>query len=124
MAKREYIELGPVPAEEECQQLGPNYDYKLARRETQTYVRQLRRMFTDGFKESPFGIKSFPHDYGSYCEAVVYYNPDNEESGSFAFNVEANLPANWDWQAKEELSTLAFDDMLADCDIFETTFNC
>lgn len=109
---REYIELGPVPADEECEQLGPNYDYRKARRETRVYIRQLERMFKDPFKASPFGIKSFPHDFGCYSEAVVYYRPDDEESADFAFAVESNLPANWDWRAKEELSTLEFDDML------------
>lgn len=36
-----------------------------------------------------------PHDFGSYSEAVVYYDNKDDKSVGFAFFVEENLPENW-----------------------------
>ncbi|MDE1971508.1 MAG: hypothetical protein KGI50_08110, partial [Patescibacteria group bacterium] len=59
------------------------------------------------FGEPPEGtritVKSHPHDFGSYRSVAVVYNPDDETSVQYAYNVECNVPANWDTEALVEL---------------------
>jgi len=101
---REYLELGPVPCDEKCEQVGHDCDYQKMNRESREYANQLARMFP-GWEEAncSFGVKSFSHDFGSYYETVVKYYPDDEKSAEFAFNVENNLPAEWDAEARKVL---------------------
>ena len=97
----DYIELGPVPCNEECYATGkPDYEKK-QNVEMQAFKNQLQRMFPNGW----FGIKRFPHDFGSYGEVVAYYTPETE-SEKIAFHVEANLPNQWDHDARRELGLL------------------
>jgi hypothetical protein len=100
----DYLEVGPVPADEPCAQVG-DMDYRnVARREMNTYARQLDRMFPDAKKyDVTFLPKFFNHDFGSYGEVCVCYDTDNEESMNFAFHVERNLPEFWDDEAVKEL---------------------
>lgn len=89
---QDYMELGPTPAAEPCAQVGSdNYDVD-AREECGRYKNLLIERF--GHPER-FGIKRFPHDFGSYYEVVVYFDDDDQESLDFAINVEHNIPENW-----------------------------
>lgn len=102
----EYLELGPVPSDEQCEQLGPNYNPAKARAESRIYAAQLARMFDSKLAENSrgwFSVKSFPHEFGNYLEVVVKYDPNDELSVAWAFDVENNLPENWDKQALLEL---------------------
>lgn len=102
----EYIELGPTPCDESCEQLGPNYNAGKARAESRAYANQLRRMFEDKLPENVvggFSVKSFPHDFGSYLEVVVKFDANCELSAKWAYEVDENVPANWDDIAKTEL---------------------
>lgn len=100
---KEYIELGPVPSEESCQQVGSvHHDPRLALHETRTYLRMLKRMFP----EARLGILRFVHDFGVYRECVVYFDPMNSEEVDLAFRVEANLPEHWDERAEKELDEM------------------
>ncbi len=95
----EYIELCSTPYEEDCAQIGEeNYNSK-SRIECEVYISQLERLFPD----AQFGVKSFSHDFGRYREVVVYYDDNDDESTSVAFEVESNLPTEWDGEAKKEL---------------------
>lgn len=96
---REYLELGPVPYEEDCAQVGAGNYHEKARKECTAYKHQLERLFPKG----TFTIKSNPHDFGSYYEVCIVYNDNDESSSDYAFNVESNLPSNWDEKAKKEL---------------------
>lgn len=85
----DYLELGPVPAEEACQQVGTSdYNDSLALAECQRY----KSMLEAKFPHSLFGIKRFDHDFGPYREVVVYIS---EEAPEKAFEVEAHLPVYW-----------------------------
>lgn len=99
----DYLELGPVPSNEHCEQVGPNYNESRARLECRVFIKQLRRMFG----EEPIGarlrVKSNPHDFGSYLEVAVYYDPNVEESVEYAFKLEEEYPENWDEEAMNEL---------------------
>lgn len=91
-----FIELGPTPCDEICEQVGPNYSADRAHYAMVRYINQLEKMFpqweTVGCK---FRTKSFPHDFGTYSEVIVIYDPDNADQVAFAFMVEANLPSEW-----------------------------
>lgn len=71
---REYIELGPAPAEENCKQVGRDAPDEI-RAECRRYVELLKRKFPipEG-ADAYFSVKSFSHDFGSYPEAVVSFN--------------------------------------------------
>lgn len=101
---REYLELGPVPCDEKCEQVGPDCNYQRMALESREYANQLARMFP-GAEDAycSFRVKSFPHDFGTYYEVVVRYDSDDENSAAFAFNVEENLPAEWDAEARKVL---------------------
>ena len=49
------------------------------------------------------GIKSNPHDFGTYLEVVAYFDDSYPESVEWAFGIEANTPAEWDREARQEL---------------------
>jgi len=93
------MELGPTPAGESCEQLGLNYNHGNAMKELRAYRNQLQRMFPT----AQLGIKSFPHDFGTYHEVVVYFDDCDGESVTVAYDVEANLPESWDNEAMAEL---------------------
>ena len=97
---RDYISLGSTPCDERCVQVSKDSYLQEMRKECTIYVDQLRRRFPQVL----FGIKSFPHDFGSYLEAVAYF--DDENSAEAAFEVEANIPQNWDEVSVIKLSKI------------------
>jgi hypothetical protein len=102
---RQYLEIGPTPCDEDCQQVGTaSYNGARARIECQAFANQLLRQFGEPPQGARIGIKSFPHDFGSYSEVVVYYDDAIPESEAYAFRVESESPANWDGIARKELS--------------------
>ena len=95
--------LGPTPAEDTCAQVGqPNYREQ-ALKECRAYSRQLARRFGELPSGARFTLTREIHDFGTYFEVVVQYDPEEEAASEFAFRVEDNLPARWDVQAREEL---------------------
>ena len=103
----EYLELGPVPSDEECTGTREGTDYITPQnQEMATYRRQLERMFPD----ADFRAKRFPHDFGSYGEVCVVYAPGTE-SEELAYRVEENLPRQWDNEERRELAGLKVFDL-------------
>ncbi len=99
---KDFVILGPIPPYESCEQVGDNCDYNKMREECRIYRNQLIRMFpltTKGY----FGIKSFSHEFGTYMEVVAYYDDADQDSLDWVYNIESNLPLNWDEIAKKEL---------------------
>ena len=92
---RDFMTLGPVPFEEECIQVSPEVDYTEMRNEVSKFVAMLERRFTNIPENAYFGIKRESHDFGTYFEAAVYWDTEDEESRDFAFYVENHLPASW-----------------------------
>lgn len=100
---RDFLTLGPTPAEESCAQVGtPDY-VRRTRIETGAYIDQLIRQFGQPPGLNTFRVKRFPHEFGDYHEVVITYDDAVEESVAFAFEVENNLPGHWDEQAKADL---------------------
>jgi len=90
---KDYIELGSAPWAEDCVQVGSENYYQLMRKECQRY-RQLLN------KRSPeiagrFTIKTFPHDFGSYCEVCLPFDDDDQLATAQALFVEDHLPTHW-----------------------------
>jgi hypothetical protein len=103
------MELGPTPAEESCQQLGSDNYAVDAKKECRVYIEFLQRLFPipEHLEESlMFKIKSCPHDYGDYYDVMIKFDSEIPEAVDFAYNVEANLPGEWDDIAREKLRTL------------------
>jgi len=91
----EYIELGPVPAGEDCVQVGdPEYN-ALARNECLRYIELLLQKFPTDNTNNFFSIKKFTHDFGSYYEVVCNFDSSDIDSVDFAYHVESNLPETW-----------------------------
>ena len=114
---RDIVYIGPVPCNEDCQQVGPGYDSAAARAECQRYISDLRRHYGAEPEGARLSIKSEPHDFGSYLEVVCRYDDENEAAVNYAFRVEEGmeawlpsadrpddmpLPEGWTWEMVEE----------------------
>ena len=97
------IDLETTPVEEQCEQVGPNFDPVKARLEARTFIAQLVRIFG----EPPFGVrfkvKSNAHDFGSYPSVEILFDDMNEEASRYAYQVEGGVPAYWDDESKKAL---------------------
>jgi hypothetical protein len=92
----DYLELGPTPFDEQCAQVGED-DYSVRiREETERYIKQLEQRFPNLPDGVRFKTKAFPHDFGTYHEVVVIFNPNDEAQAKAAFHVEWNLPCTWE----------------------------
>lgn len=101
---RDYLTIGPTPAEESCAQVGSDgYSHK-ARRECNIFARQLVRHFGEPPEGARIGVKSFSHDFGSYLEVVCYFDDAYPDSVDYAFKLESESPANWDQESIEALA--------------------
>lgn len=93
---REYITLGPTPADEPCAQTAdPDYEVK-AWQECRRYMELLRRRFGPEPVGARISVKGFHHDYGRYFEVVVYYDTEVPGSVEYAFGIENNVPSSWE----------------------------
>jgi len=103
----DFISIGPVPNAEPCVQLGHNDYLKYSRMELQVYINQLKREY------GPTAIcrlssKSFPHEFGTYHEIVIWYDATIDASVEEAYKYESGCD-EWDNIAKKELTDLGYD---------------
>jgi hypothetical protein len=115
-----YLELSSSPYGENCAQVGSDDYNDKSRIECKAYIQQLNRLFPSLQEGCNFGVKSFPHDFGSYREVCIIYpeklenclNDDNCDEDStcenckamkLIYDIENNLPENWDSEAIEYL---------------------
>ena len=93
---REYIEIGPVPADEECAQVGrPGY-YELATAECRRFIELIRKKLGKEPLGAKLRIKSNAHDFGTYYEVCCDYDPRVPASVDYAFRVERDAPQTWE----------------------------
>jgi hypothetical protein len=98
------LEIGTVPAGEECQQIGTrDYDAQKARIEATVYKRQLIRMRGEPPPDCWLVVQGQPHDFGTYYEVVVKWEGDNEAAVQYAYDMERNAPEFWDTAAIGDL---------------------
>ncbi len=87
----DYVELGPVPSEENCAQAGDEGFDRQNKLECMRYMKGLVWKFPN----CKFKIKSFKHEFGSYSEVVALYNSEDPDSIEAAYEVQNNLPSTW-----------------------------
>ena len=101
---RDYIEIGPTPCDEDCQQVGmASYDGEQARLECECFRDQLRRQFGPEPEGARLRIKSNPHDFGSYLEVVCNFDDEYPESVEYAFKCEGEAWNKWDNESRDKL---------------------
>lgn len=103
----QFIDVGPVPADESCAQVGSSGYAARAQRECEVYKRMLQRLFPvpEGLGVR-YAVRRHSHDFGAYFEVSVGYDVGGataEASCEFAFNVERCIPERWDPIARYEL---------------------
>ena len=93
----DFLELGSVPTNEPCKQVGTDDYYDIQREclRFRDYLRQLFPIPLELIEFNRFYVKTFNHDFGRYCEVVIAFDHMNDASVSFAFHVESNLPETW-----------------------------
>ena len=99
---KDYLNIGPVPPEEDCAQLGtPDYREK-AIAECRRYIKLLREMLGEEPVGAQLAIKWFQHDFGSYCEVVCYYDNERPETLDYALKCEGDGPLTWKGGARND----------------------
>lgn len=99
----DYLELGPVPANEECVQVGEDNYTELGKKECYIHKRQLERQFPSLPGEMRFGVKAFNHDFGGYYDVVIYFRGGIQEEAQMAYRIEREASPDWDEEASKEL---------------------
>jgi hypothetical protein len=74
-----------------------------ARRECRALIQQLRRIFGPEPPGCRLYIKRNPHDFGTYLSVNCSFDPQDEASVAYAYRCEAELPSQWDQQARAQL---------------------
>lgn len=101
---REYMEIGATPYGEDCAQVGSDGYRNRAENEMDTYIRLMERIFPEALnKNINFKKKWFDHDFGTYGEVCMFWNSEDEDASNHVYEIDKNLPENWDKVAKEEL---------------------
>lgn len=92
---KETLEIGPVPSDEECAQVGsPDYEER-ALAECQKFRECLMRYFGTPPEGARLVITRNPHDFGTYYEVAVKYDTNNEKACEYAYKVEGEAPTKW-----------------------------
>jgi hypothetical protein len=91
----DFITLGTAPVDEPCVQLAHTNCYDTVRGECRRFIMLLRKTFGDEPLGARFAIKSFPHDFGEYHEAVYLFDTDDKAAHD-AYRCEDELPASWE----------------------------
>ncbi len=93
---RDFIDIGPTPAEEPCAQLGtPGYEQK-AREECSRFIDLIRRALGEEPGSAHLSIKGNAHDFGYYYSVVCYFDDRDEEAANYAYRCEDEAPSRWD----------------------------
>jgi hypothetical protein len=100
-----YIEIGPVPGEENCAQVGSSDYTEASLRECEVFRRMLARLFPvpAGLPVAYVG-RTHPHDFGNYREVSIRYDESDSQAVEFAYEVEQSAPGEWDAIARYELA--------------------
>lgn len=102
---KDYVSLGPTPSEEPCAAVGQPRYREQALEECNRFIMFLRTVFGPEPDGAQLAVKWFPHDFGSYCEVVCYYDPAIQASVDYAFRCENETPSTWEEQAPTHTKT-------------------
>lgn len=110
---RDFLMIGSTPFEEDCAQVGsPDYTER-ARLECSVFKDQILRHypFPENENVCDVRIKANSHDFGTYYEVAVYYDPDHEPDVEWAFSVEGDdkgVLATWDDESLKVLNAVTW----------------
>ena len=101
----DYIVIGECPYDEDSLQVGRDSSIEL-KKQAQRFADGIKRYYSKKISVFPLNdfavsIKRNEHDFGTYYDAIVQFNPDNEEAVNLAYEIESQCPVTWD-----ELETL------------------
>ena len=92
---RDFMEIGSSPCDEPCAQVGePDY-YPRAKAECARFIELIRKKLGEEPAGAHLAVKSFPHDFGEYTEAVCYFDDHDEEARNYALLCESEAPRTW-----------------------------
>lgn len=107
----DYLDIDTTPYSEDCAQVGrPDYMPR-ARAEAKAFIAQIYREIPtpDDDKSTAYlTVKSHPHDFGSYLQVRIRFDPENERDVEWAYAVEGHSIEHWDDQAKADLAAAGF----------------
>lgn len=87
------LNIGPVPFEENCAQLGSTPDFdEVARFECRAYCAALIAVYGSPPEGARLRVVGASHDFGTYYEAYVFYDTDVKAAVEYALTVEQGLP--------------------------------
>lgn len=90
------LNIGPVPYEEDCAQLGSTPDFaNVARVECRAYCAALIAHYGVPPDGARLRVLSCPHDFGTYYEVYAFYDSDDRAASDYAVTVEQGL-ARWE----------------------------
>jgi hypothetical protein len=92
---KDYIDIGPCPADEPCVQLGDSDYERRARTECAAFIREIRHAVGDEPTGALLAVKGNPHDFGRYYEVVCYFDDENNLSLAYALECERRAPLRW-----------------------------
>jgi hypothetical protein len=96
---RDYCSIGPTPSAEDCAQVGqPDYRRK-ALAECERYIELIRATLGPEPEGTELAIKSFPHDFGTYYEVVIWFERDDAAAIAYAERCESEAPTTWHGEA-------------------------
>jgi hypothetical protein len=98
---QDYINIGCVPADEPCAQLGSPGYYERAKLECSLLKEVMIREAGMPPLGARLAIKGHPHDFGTYYELVCIYNDELPRAREYAFYCESNLPMEWPADVKK-----------------------
>jgi hypothetical protein len=105
---KDHVNIGPVPCNEDCIQVGEENYQARSRTESLRFLKLIQEVCGPEPENAKLVIKSFPHDFGSYIEVCVEFNDEDEQAIDYAYHCEAHAPANWDgsggvkWESRTE----------------------
>ena len=96
-AEYDWVDIGPVPYEEERVQVDPKIDYLPA---MTAELKKFKVLLESTFPipagvHAHFRIKWETHEFGRYGLVVVMYDVDETKALDFALMVEEKCPARW-----------------------------
>jgi|688.fasta_scaffold19139_14 hypothetical protein len=92
MPSYEFIYLGSTPANEKPLPVGDPGVWD----ECQRWRRQLEKKFGASKPETcSFRIMREAHEFGSYYEVAIRFDPSDRRALDWAYEVESNLPTEW-----------------------------
>lgn len=89
------LAIGPVPGNERCEQLGPEYDSMKARQECHRFIDAIRATVGPEPAGARLLVTRNEHDFGVYYEVAVRFDTDDHPAAEYAYRVESHAPPNW-----------------------------